>query len=134
MPATSSRGLPTTGMTARFFDTTPPESAADSPERSDLGQAIPITWQASDPLSGLLETCLWYRFAESGSWTHTGACQSGASGTFFFHPLEGGGTYYFQSVAVDNAGNVEAGPADPGDTQTVVRAFIYLPMVYRQYP
>lgn len=121
------------GDDSTVFDTTSPESAADSPERSDPGEIIPVTWQASDALSGLHETCLWYKLAESGSWVVAGACQLGSSGTFFFHPLEGCGTYYFQTIAADQAGNVEPGPADPGDTQTLVRASLYLPLTLRHY-
>ena len=121
------------GDDSTVFDTVPPASEASSPTHSVLGEIIPVTWQASDTLSGLLATCLWYSFAESGSWTPTGSCEPGPSGTFFFRPIEGAGTYRFQSTAADNAGNIELGPADPGDTETQVRVFLYLPLALKQY-
>jgi len=123
-----------------IYDTTAPTSTAQSPSIFALaGGNIPVTWEANDAgssgitVSGVSKTCLWYAF-ENGDWTDSGLpCQPGLSGTFSFTPTEGAGTYYFQTVSTDHAGNTETEPTGNGDTQTYAAHFIYLPTLLRNY-
>ncbi len=116
-----------------LLDTVAPTSSAKSPAHSSPGKAIPVTWEASDATSGLGQTCLWYTFDVTDTWTTTLGCQAGTSGTFTFTPTAEG-LYYFQTIATDNAGNVEDGPTGDGDTSTKVsKLFTHLPLVVRAY-
>jgi hypothetical protein len=101
-------------------DRTAPASAATSPAY-DNGGSIAVDWTASDNAggSGVANVVLWYRL-DAGTWTDSGLSQAGDSGTFAFSPPGGtNGTYDFQTIAADVAGNVEAGPAGSGDASTV---------------
>ena len=104
-------------------DGTPPASTATAPTYANA-QSIPIDWTASDPdpfSSGLYQVCLWYKVDTTGDWTVAPGCQPGSSGTFDFDPPDGtNGIYYFQTIAEDNAGNVEPGPSDNGDDSTIL--------------
>jgi hypothetical protein len=99
-------------------DTLPPASQANPPAY-DNGGPIPVAWTVSDAASGPNQTCLWYKFGSGGTWTASGQCSTGTSGTFSFSPTSGDGTYYFQTVATDNAGNSEAAASSSGDGNTV---------------
>jgi VCBS repeat-containing protein len=102
------------------LDRTAPASSATSPAY-DNGGSIAVDWTASDDAggSGVSSVVLWYRL-NSGAWTDSGMSQSGNSGTFDFDPPGGtNGTYYFQTIAADLVGNVEAGPEGSGDDSTV---------------
>jgi len=99
-------------------DWTVPESSCSSPAFSN-STAITVTYEASDGGSGLASVALWYKFGQSGTWTDSGLSESGASGSFSFTAADGQGTYYFQTKAQDNAGNVEAGPSGSGDDATI---------------
>jgi hypothetical protein len=102
-----------------ILDSTPPSSSASSPNYDKAGD-ISVTWSASDGLSGVDETSLWYRRGTGGSWTDSGLTQSGTSGTFPFSPPGGiNGTYYFATRATDNATNTESAPSGVGDDSTV---------------
>lgn len=91
------------------YDGEVPASIANSPLTTSVAP-ISVTWTVSDPTpgSGVVETVLWYKYGETGSWTNTGMSASDASGTFSFNPEEGYGTYYFATVCSDAAGNVGA--------------------------
>ncbi|RLC55897.1 MAG: hypothetical protein DRI80_17025, partial [Chloroflexota bacterium] len=101
-------------------DTTDPESSASSPDY-DTEDPIAVDWTASDSTSDIDEVLLYVR-AEGGSWANSGLpAQSGTSGTFDYTP-PADGTYYFQTVATDNAGNHEAVPSGStgtGDDSTI---------------
>jgi len=101
-------------------DTTDPESNASSPDYDNEG-AIAVEWTASDSTSGVASTALYVR-AEGGSWMDSGLTpQTGISGTFDYTPTIDG-TYYFQTVATDNAGNQEVVPSGgtgTGDDSTI---------------
>ena len=102
-------------------DTTDPESSASSPDY-DTDGPIAVNWTASDATSGIDEVLLYVR-AEGGSWANSGLpAQSGTSGTFNYTP-PADGTYYFQTVAADNAGNQETVPS--GNTGTGDDSTIY---------
>jgi len=117
----------------RFLkDIVAPESQASSPPHATISP-VSVTWTATDTTSGIDQTCLWYAFDVTNTWTGTLECQEGISGTFSFTPTKPG-VYYFQTIARDRAGNVEAGPSGEGDTRTEVRnRFVYLPLVLRAY-
>jgi len=101
------------------LDTQPPSSSASSPNY-DNGGSIPVDWSASDGLSGVANTSLWYKRGTGGSWTDSGLTQSGTSGAFNFSPPGGtNGTYYFATRATDNATNAESAPSGGGDDSTV---------------
>jgi hypothetical protein len=101
-------------------DMTDPESSAASPDYDNEG-AIAVDWTASGGTSGIDEVLLYVR-AEGGSWSDSGLpAQSGTSGTFVYTPSSDG-TYYFQTVATDNAGNQEmvpSGSTGTGDDSTI---------------
>ena len=101
------------------LDQTPPSSNASSPDYSNAAN-IPVTWSASDGLSGVASTSLWYQLSTGGSWTDSGLTQSGTTGTFNFTPPSGSnGTYYFATRAADNTTNIEGAPSGNGDDATI---------------
>jgi hypothetical protein len=70
---------------------------------------ISITFAGSvDPTSAILQSELWYRTPDT-SWTFSGEVINASAGTFQFIPPgsapDNFGTYYFQLVAQDAAGN-----------------------------
>jgi len=102
------------------LDSTAPTSLAISPAYDNEG-SIPVDWTASDDTggSGLFSVALWYRL-DAGAWTDSGMSQTGNWGPFDFNPPGGtNGTYDFQTIATDVAGNVESGPGGSGDDSTV---------------
>jgi len=100
-----------------IYDTVAPSSSATAPTYEN--STISIYWTASDAISGVASTQLWYKKA-GGTWADTGlTAQTGTSGTFRYDPTEGDGTYYFASRSTDNAGNVEAALSGDGDDSTI---------------
>ncbi|MCD6327545.1 Ig-like domain repeat protein, partial [bacterium] len=105
------------GDDATFYDITAPSSSCTSPTYGGAS-GIPVSFNASDPSgSGVSQTELYYKLG-AGSWAHY-ANENGTSGSFNFVPSDGEGTYYFQTVAEDNAGNKEADPSGNGDDSTI---------------
>lgn len=78
---------------------------------------IAIGFTAADTFGTLDEVCLWYRYNGS-AWTAFTPCGSGSSGTIFFTPSLGEGSYEFYTIAADLAGNEESMPPQPDD-QTI---------------
>lgn len=116
-----------------ILDTQKPTSSAESPGQVLTG-TIPVTWTASDTLSGISSTDLWVRFGVSE--TLVPLAQTKLSGTFNYSPTYGPGIYYFATVATDGAGNREDDPPETGDTSTDYggsddRWRVYLPLVQR---
>jgi len=66
----------------------------------------------------LVGATLWAR-APGGAWASTGLTQTGTSGAFDYAPTGGEGTYYFATVATDNAGNAQPTPSENGDGGTL---------------
>ena len=93
-------------------DGNPPTSGATSPQYANV--PFQVTATASDGGTGVANVRLWFR-GPTGNWAQTGA-QINAPGPYQwnFTPGLGNGTYYFQSVACDSAGNCETVP--PGST------------------
>ncbi|MBN2207947.1 MAG: Ig-like domain repeat protein, partial [Candidatus Coatesbacteria bacterium] len=105
------------GDDSSIYDRTAPCSSCTSPTASN-SSAIDVNFNASDTGgSGIYRTRLYYRY-ESSSWTSYDY-ETGSSGTFCFVPSHGNGTYYFQTIAEDNAGNTESGPTGEGDDSTL---------------
>lgn len=98
------------------LDDTPPESTASAPPYA-TSSPVAITWVATDTQSGVYSTTLWYKKEVTGTWIPYQAINA-SSGSFDFDPPAGDGLYLFATVAADNLGNLEAGPAAP-ETQTV---------------
>ncbi|MBN2209182.1 MAG: choice-of-anchor D domain-containing protein, partial [Candidatus Coatesbacteria bacterium] len=92
-----------------IYDTLAPQSTASSPE-SVTSAPFSVGFTASDAVSGVAQTRLWYRFNE-GAWQSWGEAQAGASGSFSFDAPDGQGTFDFYTIAVDNAGNIETVPS-----------------------
>ncbi len=104
---------PGSGHTFLFDDEDPSSTA--SPPTSQIGGDIAIPYTAGDTGgSGLDHVRLWKNY-ESGGWTLTSGYETGSSGTFYFIPTDGDGSYCFQSIAHDEAYNVEDGPTGSGD-------------------
>ncbi|OQX23691.1 MAG: hypothetical protein BWK80_24645, partial [Desulfobacteraceae bacterium IS3] len=99
-------------------DTQAPESLAESPAYAK--ETFNISWSATDDLSGLALTRLWYKKGEDGVWADTGlSAQEGTQGIFSYTPAEGDGIYYFATRSTDLEGNAESEPMAEGDTQTL---------------
>ena len=99
-----------------IYDTTKPSSSCSSPQYA-YTSPITVSFSSSDNLSGVSTTKLFYRF-EDGEFTDSGQQESGSSGSFSFSPSQGAGTYYFYTVATDNAGNQEDAPGSPDSSTT----------------
>ena len=108
----SSEGITAPAVTI-IYDMTNPASNATAPPIG--GGTLSITWTASDATSGVAWTELWHK-CPGGTWSNTGQTQTGTSGTFYYTPTNGDGTYYFATRSVDKAGNWEAQPTGDGDT------------------
>ncbi len=99
-------------------DITRPNSEVTDVPESGNGE-LPIQWTASDDLSGVAATQLWYKKGLYGTWTDTGLSETGESGIFLYTPKDGDGTYHFATRATDNAGNVEIQLTSEGDAHTI---------------
>jgi hypothetical protein len=96
-------------------DTVAPTSTVTYAPQYENG-TISVTWETGSSTSPISETCLLYMFGSAGSWTESGDCAPGGDGTFGFTPIDGEGTYYFQTVAEDVAGNSDGQGDAEGNT------------------
>ncbi|HUT04124.1 MAG TPA: PQQ-binding-like beta-propeller repeat protein [bacterium] len=110
---------PSSADTSVCYDVTPPVSEVISTggTTSYNYQPIPIYYAASDEVSGINLVYLHYR-VNGGSWTDSGLVETATDGEFLFVTFAGAGTYEFYTIALDNAGNIEAAPT--GDFHTVL--------------
>ena len=90
------------------IDSVKPSSSATSPAYAN-GATISVSFTASDALSGVASTKLYYNKNNAG-WTDSTLTLTGTSGSFAFTP-SGDGTYQFYTIATDTAGNIEDAPA-----------------------
>ena len=99
------------------LDTAPPSSSvADLPTyQSTL--SFPVSWSGSDTTSGIASYDVQFRDGPGVSWEDW-QVDTIAPSTVFVG--EDGHTYYFQSRAKDNAGNIEDYPGGDGDTHLCV--------------
>ncbi len=94
-----------------------PWSSCTSPELSNV-PTIEVTFESDDAGgSGVYRTWLHYKYESEGEWDLY-YFASGTSGTISFEASDEG-RYYFQTVAVDRAGNWEEGPSGDGDDSTL---------------
>jgi len=98
-------------------ETVAPQSSCTAPRVSNEAD-ISIDYTASDAQSGVDTVRLWYKYG-TGAWTDTGEDRTDPSGAYDFHFQQGDGNYYFYTIAVDAAGNVETPPIIP-DTFTIL--------------
>jgi hypothetical protein len=101
------------------IDTTPPESAAEAPEFAT--EAPVVSWSGTDEGSGIAAYDVQVRDGTGGTWTDWLTDTTVLSATYTAG--ETGHTYYFRSVAYDQAGNVETDLPDDGDTHTTVAEY-----------
>lgn len=98
------------GNTFSVGDWTVPESAVDELDDYQNTSIFNVGYTADDDYSNIAEVRLYYSY-RFGDWTwfanksHTGS-QSIMDG-FSFNSPEGDGDYYFATVAIDEAGNIE---------------------------
>lgn len=105
---------------AKIDRTAPVAGTASSPSTARTSPIIVAYSDASDSGSGLKQVSLWFK-KDSGAWTDSGLSSTAESGSFYFVPV-GDGTYYFDLVAEDNAGNASAAITGEGDCSTVYDA------------
>jgi hypothetical protein len=116
------------------LDMTAPDSTAMAPSQVN-GSVVTTTWQVTDNLSGVERVVLWYQFA-FGDWIESEISGTGSSGTFFFFPPHGFGTYCLATQGIDYAGNQELSPTGAGDVCVNYVAptaphYVYLPVIQR---
>ena len=103
-------------------ETVPPVAGtAQSPATATNDPIVVIFSGAADDQggSGLKDVALWFKKEADGTWTDSGLRCAAASGVFAFTNLTGDGTYYFDLVASDNAGNLSPAPSGSGDCSTL---------------
>lgn len=105
------------------LDTTAPNPGVVSAPASATTSPITVTYtDAADEAggSGLNEVELWVKKASAGLWNPTGLKQTGSSGSFSYSvSVSGIETFYFDTRAEDNAGNISALPSGDGQASTV---------------
>ncbi|HUT03467.1 MAG TPA: PQQ-binding-like beta-propeller repeat protein [bacterium] len=95
------------------YDITDPSSSCETPTYAK-STPMSVDFSASDSGTGIQKVRLWSKF-EDGSWEDSGKQSSSASGSFDFN-LTDEGTYYFYTIATDNASNEEAPPSGADDS------------------
>ncbi len=110
---TSYMGYGNTSWTGDFI---PPTSKAKSPEFAT--EAPVVSWSGTDEGSGIDSYDVQVRDGADGEWTDWLTDTTAISATYT--AVESGHTYYFRSVAYDQAGNVETDLSEDGDTHTTV--------------
>ena len=97
------------------LDTVPPSSSVTDLPTYQTILPFPVSWSGSDTASGIASYDVQVR---SGVSWEDWQVNTIATSTAFAG--EDGHTYYFQSRATDNAGNIESYPGSDGDTHTTV--------------
>jgi predicted N-acetyltransferase YhbS len=106
------------GQCRTVLDSTLPAQGTLAAPATTKASPIVVTYTgASDGGSGLKSVVLWAK-KDAGAWAATGLTSASGSGSFAYGPSSGSGTYRFEAVALDNAGN--ASPAPVGDGQVAV--------------
>ena len=114
--ATNAQG--STGPTARFgIDTTQPSASMTALPATSLDIQIPVSWSASDNLSGVRWYDVQVRQGQRGEWSDWLVHTTRNSEIF---PARPGHTYYFRARAMDVAGNLSDYPDGDGHTHTLV--------------
>lgn len=114
--ATNAQG--STDSTVGFgIDTTPPGTSMAALPATSLDTQIPVSWSASDTLSGVRWYDVQVRDGLRGEWADWLVHTTRTSEIF---PARPGHTYYFQVQAMDVAGNTSSYPGGNGHTHTLV--------------
>ena len=97
------------------YDTTPPSSSVNTISPYWHNSGITVVTTASDSLSGMHNTSLYYRYSSGnstwGNWTYFGKNETGSTyWNFSFNFPSGEGYYQFYSIANDTSGNTESAP------------------------
>jgi hypothetical protein len=112
-------------------DVTPPQTIITVTGTLAVGEAITVTWVATDTQTGVAGATLWH-CPPRGEWTAT-LTQTGSSGVFPF-TLSDACMNSLSVRAIDEAGNRE--PLDTSSNMVVinVQRCIYLPLIFKHYP
>lgn len=102
--------------TITYLDTVAPTSQSSCDARA-TSAAIAVSYAADDDGCGVASARLYCRF-DDGDWSYYGE-ESGGTGAFDFVATEGDGLYEFYTIALDEAGNEEAGKDQP-DSSTLL--------------
>jgi len=106
------------------IDTTKPSSHVNALSPTQTTTSFTVSWTGSDTGgSGLKWYDIQYKDGSSGTWTNWKTQTTSTSATFGPNnpiTVQSGHTYYFQSIAQDNAGNWETYPGGDGDTHTTI--------------
>ncbi len=100
-----------------ILDTASPSSSVASLPTYQSALSFLVSWSGSDTTSGVASYDVQFRDGTGVSWEDWQTSPMATSTAFVG---EEGHTYYFQSRARDNAGNVEDYPGGDGDTHTTV--------------
>lgn len=130
--ASDTFGLQDVDTLTVYIDNTLPESAVVPLPESSQELTISVCWAGQDLGSGIDTYDVWVRDGEEGvwrDWLHS------TDATCAPYAGEVGHTYYFESRARDQAGNVEALVGGDGDAWTTIQSLssIYLPLALRSY-
>ena len=107
------------GDTFTGIDFTAPTSSAASPAFATEPGFV-VSWSGDDKESGVATYDVQYRDSLTSTWTAWLTSTAKTSGLF---TSALGHTDYFQSRAIDNAGNAEAYPGNNGDTSTTTPGY-----------
>lgn len=101
-------------------DTVAPTPGSASSPTATNSSPIQVTYSGASDTGGtaLKKVELWSKKESGGTWTFSKLMSTGASGSFNYTP-DGQGTYYFDLVAEDFAGNRSSPPAGNGDDSTI---------------
>ena len=109
-------------------DVTPPKTTITAIGAFTVGEAIAVTWVATDTQTGVTGAALWHR-PPRGQWTAV-LTQTGSSGVFPF-TLSKACTNSFSVRAVDRAGNEEPLGSGCNVVSIKVHGRLYLPLILR---
>ncbi len=101
-----------------YLDTTRPTSSVTTLSAYSTSP-FNVSWTSSDATSGIASVVIQVKNGTSGNWTNWLTGQA-ASGTSEYSEGANGSTYYFRSIATDNASNTETDYTTSGDTYTTV--------------
>ncbi|MBI5091046.1 MAG: PKD domain-containing protein [Candidatus Hydrogenedentes bacterium] len=109
------------GQGSTIYDTTAPTAPTISAPATSTSTPITVTYTGAADTggSGLNSVSLWVKKETAGTWANTGFSQTTASGSFSLPIIAGDGTYFFATVALDNAGNSSAAASGGGQDSTI---------------
>ena len=110
-------------------DVTPPQTVITVIGALTVGEAITVTWVATDTQTGVAGATLWHRLSKT-RWTAVSTQTESSVGWFTF-TLSAGGENSFSVRAFDEAGNVELPASGSNMIVISVQSHIYLPLILR---